>query len=46
MSLEFGDDGAQLGLIVGQSLVLQARSGPFEGDGGMVAFADVDEYVD
>lgn len=45
---EFGNESAQLGLIVGQCLVVQAPSSPIEGDGMMVAFAEVDadEYVD
>ena len=46
--LEFGDQGTQLGLIVGQRLVIKPLSGPIEGDGMMMAFADVDtdEYID
>lgn len=47
MRLEFGNEGAQLGLIVGQRLVVKALSAPIEGDGVMVAFADIDadEYI-
>lgn len=48
MRLEFGNEGAQLGLIVGQRLVVKALSAPIEGDGVMVTFADIDadEYID
>lgn len=46
--LEFGDEGAQSGLIVAQRFVVQALSVSIEGDGMMVAFADIDadEYID
>lgn len=46
--LEFGDESAQFGLIVGQRFVVQALSVPIESDGMMVAFADIDadEYID
>jgi len=46
--LEFGDERAQFGLIVGQRFVVQALAIPIESDGMMVAFADIDadEYID
>jgi hypothetical protein len=46
--LEFGDERAQFGLIVGQGFVEQALSGPIESDGVMLAFAyiDADKYID
>ena len=48
MRLEFGDERAQFGLIVGQGFVEQALSGPIESDGVMMAFTDVnaDEDID
>ena len=48
MCLELDDERSQFGLIVGQHLVVQALSGPIEGDGMMMTFADVDadEYID
>ena len=40
MCLELDDERSQFGLIVGQHLVVQALSGPIEGDGMMMTFAD------
>jgi hypothetical protein len=46
--LEFGDEGAQFGLIVWKRFVVQALSGPIESDGVMMAFTYVnaDEDID
>ncbi len=44
--LEFGDEGTQFGLIVGQRFVVQALPSPIEGDGVVVAFAYVDADED
>lgn len=46
VSLEFGDEGAQLGLIVGQCLVVQALTVPIECHGVMVALTDIDADKD
>lgn len=48
MRLEFGDEGAQSGLIVWKRFVVQALSGPIESDGVMMAFTYVnaDEDID
>jgi hypothetical protein len=44
--LEFGDEGAQFGLIVRKRFVVQALSGPIQSDGVMMAFTYVDANED
>lgn len=48
VSLEFGDAGAQLVLVVGRRLVVKALAVPIESDGVMLAFFNVgaDEDID
>jgi hypothetical protein len=48
MCLEFGDQGTQLGLVVGQRLVVRALAIPNRRHGVMLAFTDVDtdEHLD
>jgi len=44
--LEFGDEGAKFGLVVGKRLVVQALAVPIECDGVMLAFTDIDADED
>ncbi|VVE84429.1 hypothetical protein PSP31121_04758 [Pandoraea sputorum] len=46
VSLEFGDEGAQLGLVVGKRLIVQALAATIERNGVMLAFADVNANED
>ncbi|CAG9257141.1 hypothetical protein BDI4_540009 [Burkholderia diffusa] len=46
VSLEFGEEGAQLGLVAGRRLVVHALVVPIECNGVMLAFTDVDADED